>query len=71
MKLPALTEVLINISVLLQRYFLIAIAGLAAIIFLLRKYLGTKPGRKNFEQFLFHLPGVGEFFRVLAVERFT
>lgn len=70
-ELPLLTQILVLISTFLQRNILIISAIIAVSIFLLRKYTATKPGRRKFENFILKLPVFGEFFRVMAVERFT
>ncbi|MFA4888574.1 MAG: type II secretion system F family protein [Candidatus Omnitrophota bacterium] len=69
--LPLLTRILIKISELMRHYFFIIIIGIVVGVILFRKYIATKPGRRSFENLLFHLPVFGEFFRVLVVERFT
>ncbi len=40
-------------------------------IFIFRRYIKTKEGRKAYERFQFELPVFGEFFRALIVERFS
>ncbi|MCX5705549.1 MAG: type II secretion system F family protein [Candidatus Omnitrophica bacterium] len=70
-KLPIMTVMLIGFSGFLRSYFLV-IAGIAvAGFFIFRKYISTRGGKRNFENFLFGLPLLGDFFRALVVERFT
>lgn len=71
MELPLLTKVLIAISMFTKDYFLFIIGGFILGIWLFRRYLATKEGQRNFENFLFGLPLIGEFFRAFVVERFT
>ncbi|MFA6217207.1 MAG: type II secretion system F family protein [Candidatus Omnitrophota bacterium] len=70
-QLPLITQILITVSAAIKDYFVVTLfAGIFG-VYLLRIYLSTHNGRKVFENFLFHLPQVGEFFKVLVVERFT
>lgn len=71
MGLPFLTQVLISTSELLRKYFVLIVAIFAVVAFLLKKYITTVGGRRNFERLKFNLPVFGEFFRVLIVERFS
>ncbi len=70
-ELPLLTQFLLFVSVFLRSYFLILAGVIAAGVFIFRKYIQTKPGRRQWEAFLFNLPVMGEFFRGLVVERFS
>ncbi|MBI4707887.1 MAG: type II secretion system F family protein [Candidatus Omnitrophica bacterium] len=70
-ELPLLTKMLFSFSSFVRGYFLIIIGVLIVCFFAFRKYISTRDGRKQFEQFLFKAPVVGEFFRVIAIERFT
>jgi type IV pilus assembly protein PilC len=47
------------------------LVGIIISIYFFRKYVSTKDGKRKFEQFLFRVPVMGEFFRVLAAERFS
>ncbi len=71
MKLPYLTQILVEISSFLRKYFLFLFGGIGITVFLFLKYIHTKEGRRRYELFLFSLPIFGEFFRALAVERFS
>ena len=70
-ELPLLTQILVNVSSFLRHFFLYFVFGALTAFMLFRSYIKTKQGRMNFEKFLFSLPVFGDFFRVLAVERFT
>ena len=45
--------------------------SIAGIIFVFKKYVQTKSGRKHFEVFQFKLPVFGEFFLALNIEIFS
>jgi type IV pilus assembly protein PilC len=70
-QLPLLTQILVGISNFIRHYMIVIFILVIVSIFMLRKYITTKPGRRNFESFLLNLPVFGEFFRVLLIERFT
>lgn len=70
-ELPALTKMLVVVSVGIRKYGLVFIAIGGIVSYLFRKYIKTKRGKKNFELFLLRLPVAGEFFRALIVERFS
>lgn len=69
--LPFLTQVLVGVSSFLRSYFFLLILAIAGAVFAFRKYVGTKNGRKNFENFKFRLPVFGQFFLALNIERFS
>lgn len=70
-KLPFLTQMLISFSVFMRASFWIIVVIFGIIIFILKKYIATRMGRRKYEEFLFSLPVFGEFFKVIVVERFT
>ncbi len=70
-KLPLLTQVLVNVSYFVRSNFLLFIIIAAVAIFMLRKYIRTKEGRRQYEKFKFNLPTFGDFFRGLVIERFS
>ena len=69
--LPLLTQVLVFISSFLRQNIIFILVGGFFLVWGLRSYIKTKPGRRNFERLQFRLPVLGEFFRALVVERFS
>ncbi len=69
--LPFLTQILINVSSFIRKFVLLIIGAGVGGFFFLRAYIRTREGRIAFEKFQFSLPLLGEFFRALAVERFS
>ncbi|MFA5096192.1 MAG: type II secretion system F family protein, partial [Candidatus Omnitrophota bacterium] len=59
-KMPFLTVLLINASSFIRGYFLIIITVLAVGIWFLKKYVSTKAGRRQYEEFLLKMPVFGE-----------
>jgi type IV pilus assembly protein PilC len=70
-QLPILTQILMAVSEFMRKFFIFIVIAIAGGIFMLRRYISTKQGRRSWEQFLFKLPVFGEFFRTLVIERFT
>ncbi|MBM3243717.1 MAG: type II secretion system F family protein [Candidatus Omnitrophica bacterium] len=70
-ELPLLTKILLGVSVFIRKYWLVIILLSGSGLWFFRKYTSTKEGKRAFQSFLFNLPVFGEFFRVLAIERFT
>jgi len=70
-KLPFLTRLLILTSDILRKFFLVIIGVVALSVFLFKKYIKTKEGRRRLEDFRLRLPVVGDFFRSLVIERFS
>jgi len=70
-KLPFLTQVLLFVSEFIRAYLIIIVIAIAIGIWLFRRFIATKEGRRVYEGFLLKLPVFGEFFRTLAIERFT
>lgn len=70
-KLPLLTQMLLFFSETLRKYFLLIAVAAGAGIFIFKKYISTKDGRRQWERFLFNLPMFGEFFHAISVERFS
>lgn len=71
LELPLLTRILVYVSEVIRKYFFVGIIGIGAAVFVFKKYVATKGGKLNYEKFLFSLPVMGEFFRVLVMERFS
>jgi type IV pilus assembly protein PilC len=69
--LPLLTQMLVSVSFFIRKYILVVVIGIVAGVYLLRRYIKTTVGRRNYEAFLFNLPIFGPFFRTYVIERFT
>jgi len=70
-ELPLLTQMLIAVSSFLRKYFLLLVALITVGIFLLKRYMRTKDGRKKLEAIQFKFPVFGELFKAMVVERFS
>ena len=69
--LPAFTQLVINISELLRRYFVVIIAALVLLFFLFRRYYKTEGGREAVDNALLKIPVFGELIRKVAIAKFT
>ncbi|MCU0652334.1 MAG: type II secretion system F family protein [Candidatus Omnitrophica bacterium] len=70
-KLPFLTQVLVDISYFTRTNLLYFVIITAVVVFLIRRYVRTREGRKQYEKLKFSLPTFGDFFRSLVIERFS
>ncbi|MCD4781491.1 MAG: type II secretion system F family protein [Candidatus Omnitrophica bacterium] len=69
--LPAMTQLLINISNVLKHYLLYVIAALVAFVFLMKRLYKTDKGRLAIDHFILRMPIFGELFRKVAISRFS
>jgi type IV pilus assembly protein PilC len=69
-KLPVITQMLMGLFKIVQTKFLFIIGGFVGAFFIFKSYIKTSVGRKNFELFLFGLPGFGNVFKLIVVEKF-
>ncbi|MFB0507039.1 MAG: type II secretion system inner membrane protein GspF [Thermodesulfobacteriota bacterium] len=69
--LPLPTIIVIGISNLLKKYFLLIIVALAVLLFLLKRYYSTEKGKFTIDSFILKTPVFGMLFRKVAVARFA
>ncbi len=69
--LPGITVVMLALFRLLRTKFLWILGGIVAVVFLLKNYVKTPVGRKQFENFLFSLPVVGPIIKLVIIEKFA
>jgi len=70
-KLPLPTQILIETSNLLSRYFLIFVVLLIALSFLFKRYISTEKGRYNFDAQKLKTPVIGKLFHKVALAKFS
>lgn len=70
-KLPLPTQILLFISDLLRKYFLLVLGLLIILSFLFKRYINTDRGRYIYDQKKLCLPVLGPLFRKLAVAKFS
>ncbi len=70
-ELPAVTQLLLNISNFMQHYWYILLAIIFGIVFLVRRSLKTEKGKYFFDNLLFKLPVIKGPMAKIATSRFT
>ncbi len=69
--LPLLTQLVITVSNITKRYFLIVIGAGVALFFVGKKYVSTEVGRWQFDGIKFKLPLIGQVMQEISIERFA
>jgi type IV pilus assembly protein PilC len=69
--LPAFTQLVINLSDFMRRYFLLVGALLIALGFAFRRYYKSEKGREAVDDLLLKLPIFGGLLRKVAIAKFT
>lgn len=70
-QLPLPTRILIGVSDILGKYFVITLIIMAALGFLFKKYISTEKGRRNFDAWKLRLPVIGQLFLKVSLARFS
>ncbi len=69
--LPALTQLVINMSNFTKSNIHYMIGGLIVLFWIFRRYRATSSGRRNIDSILLKLPVFGELIKKTAIARFT
>ncbi len=69
--LPAFTQMVIDLSDFMRRYFLLVGAVLAALYFVFQRYYKTEKGQETIDALLLKLPIFGSLIRKVAIAKFT
>lgn len=70
-KLPIPTQILIGVSDLMRKYFLFLLGGIAAVVFIFRRYVHTAKGKYYVDKRLLRIPIFGPLIRKIAVAKFS
>ena len=70
-KLPLPTQILLDISDAVRKFFVLFVISLGVFAFLVKKYISTEKGRFKFDSLKLKIPVVGELFCKVAVAKFT
>lgn len=70
-ELPFITVLVMKMSMVTRKYFLLIIIVSIVAIYLLRKYIETERGRWQFDQFKLKVPVLSTLFQRIAVQRFA
>jgi len=69
--LPAFTQLVINLSDFMRRYFLLVAAALVVLYIAFRRYYKTEKGQERIDGYLLKLPVFGNLIRKVAIAKFT
>lgn len=69
--LPFPTRILILISDVFNKYFLLLLAALGVFVFLFKSYISTPGGRYKFDKFILKVPVFGSLFLKASVAKFA
>ena len=69
--LPAFTQLVINLSEFVRRYFLVLAAILVAFVFAFRRYYRTEAGRALVDDYILRIPVLGDLIKKVAIAKFT
>jgi type IV pilus assembly protein PilC len=69
--LPGPTRLLIAMSDVVRKFFIFVIAGIIALVFVLKRWLRTDTGRHYFDRFKLKIPIFGGLFHKTALSRFS
>ncbi|MFA4991818.1 MAG: type II secretion system F family protein [Candidatus Omnitrophota bacterium] len=70
-ELPVLTQMVINVSNIVRRYFLVAVGIVVALVVAGKKYISTEIGRRQFDSIKLKLPLIGPVAQEISIERFA
>lgn len=70
-ELPLLTRLVIGMSTIVRKYFLIVAGMGVALFFVLKQYISTEAGRFQFDALKLKLPILGPVMQEVSTERFT
>lgn len=71
MELPLITQLLLSISNIMQKYFLLIILALIGAVAGILRYLKTLKGKHMLQRLILKLPKFGTIFKNSAISRFT
>jgi type IV pilus assembly protein PilC len=70
-ELPVLTQIVVNISNIVRKYFFAVVGFLIVLVFIIKKYISTETGRWQFDEIMLKIPVVGSLIREISTERFA
>lgn len=71
MEMPALTQVVINISAIMAKFWHVILVAVVGGIYSLVKVIKTPKGKEKFDKFVLKIPMIGPLLRKVSVARFT
>ena len=71
MEMPALTQVVINISAVMAKFWHVILVAVVGGIYSLVKVIKTPKGKEKFDKLILKIPMIGPLLRKVSVARFT
>lgn len=71
LELPPITKMVVALSDILTKYFLVMVIGIAVLVYGIRQYIKTEGGKWQFDTFMLKVPIVGSLVLNMSVERFS
>ena len=71
MEMPALTQVVMNISSFMQKFWYVVLGIIGFVGYSISKAVKTPKGKAKFDKFILKIPMIGPLMRKVAVARFT
>ena len=69
-KLPVMTQILINLSIILRKYILVVVVLIVGVVYFLKRYRKTPKGSLEIDRLLLKLPFFGDMICKTTVSRF-
>lgn len=69
--LPLPTQIAMAVSLAIRQFWYVGLVVVAALLYVLRRYLATPGGRQRYDRFKLKMPIVGELNRKIVIARFT
>jgi len=70
-ELPVLTQIVINISNIVRKFFLIVVGIIVVAGIVIKKYISTEKGKEQFDKLVLKVPVIGPLMQEIATERFA
>jgi type IV pilus assembly protein PilC len=70
-ELPVLTQIVVNVSNVVRKYFFAVVGILIVLVFIIKKYISTETGKWQFDEITLKMPVVGSLVREISTERFA
>lgn len=70
-ELPALTRFFLDVSIFMQKFYLLIFAALGVGIYMFSKFIRTPKGRRWFDKFKLTMPMVGSLVNKIVISRFA
>ena len=70
-ELPLLTRIIVGMSEVVRKYFLLVVGVITGSFFIIKKYISTEIGAWQFDKLKFNLPVLGQVIQEVSIQRFA